>query len=86
MTKEQLQEKINSLCDEQIKNLERLTSHPEIHMEEIFARDSEISSEISKLRRELARATLFENRRSAKKFADQTTADIMSAVNNYVLK
>lgn len=84
MTKEELKSKINDLCNLQIKNLERLTTNPEIPMEEIFARDSEISSEISKLRRELAKTTLFANRKSAKKFADQTTADIMSTVDRFM--
>lgn len=84
MTTNELKERINLLCDQQIKNLERLTTNPEIPMKEIFARDSEISSEISKLRKELARATLAESRNKAKKFADETTVDIMSAVDRFM--
>ena len=78
MTKQELQNQIDALCDKQIKNLERLTTNPEIPMNEIWAEDEKISAEISKLRRELARAILFANRRSAKKFADETTGIIMS--------
>lgn len=78
MTKQELQKTIDDLCDRQIKNLERLTTNPEIPMEMIWAEDEKISAEISKLRRELARATLFANRSSAKKFAEETTDTIMS--------
>lgn len=78
MTKQELQAKIDDLCDAQIKNLERLTTNPEIPMGEIWAEDEKISAEISKLRRELARATLFANRTSAKKFVDETTGIIVS--------
>lgn len=86
MNTNELKERINLLCDQQIKNLERLTTNPEIPTEEIFTKDAEISAEISSLRRELAKATLRESREKAKRFAEETTADIMSAVNNYVLK
>lgn len=83
MTKQELQAKINDLCDAQIKNLERLTDMS-VKESDVWAEDSMIQAEISQLRRELARATLFENRRSAKKFADETTADIMSTVNKFM--
>lgn len=83
MTKQELKAKIDQLCDEQITNLERLTD-PSVKESDVWAKDSEIQAQISLTRRELARATLFESRNKAKKFAEETTADIMSTVNKFM--
>ena len=83
MTTKELKNQINALCDQQIANLERLTDMS-VKESDVWAEDSMIQAEISKLRRELARATLFENRNKAKKFANETTADIMSTVNKFM--
>ena len=83
MTTIEIRAKIDQLCDLQIKNLERLTDMS-VKESDVWAEDSMIQAEISQLRRELARATLFESRKKAKKFAEETTADIMSTVNKFI--
>ena len=83
MTTIELKQKIDELCDLQISNLERLTD-PSVKETEVWAEDSMIQAQISMFRRELAKATLNEHRSKAKKFAEETTADIMSTVNKFM--
>lgn len=83
MTKEELKSKIDELCDAQIKNLEKLTD-PSVKESDIWAEDSMIQAQISTLRRELARATLRENRSKAKRFAEETAASMMDTAMKYV--
>lgn len=57
--KEILQKTIDDLCDRQIKNLERLTTNPEVPMKLIFEEDSRINKEIMELRKQLLIISLF---------------------------
>ena len=83
MTTIELKQKIDELCDLQIKNLERLTD-PSVKESDVWAEDSMIQAQISTLRRELARATLFESRNRTKKFANETAASMLDTANKFV--
>ena len=66
--KEILQKSIDDLCDRQIKNLERLTTNPEVPMRLIFEEDSRINKEIIELRKQLVIVSLFPHGRDSSKY------------------
>lgn len=66
--KEFLQKSIDDLCDRQIKNLERLTTNPEVPMRLIFEEDSRINKEIIELRKQLVIVSLFPHGRDSSKY------------------
>ena len=83
MTTKELQNKIDELCDLQIQNLKRLTDMS-VKESDVWAEDSMIQSKISMLRRELAKATLAEHRKKAKKFANETAASMLDTAMKFV--
>ena len=83
MTKQELQKKINNLCDAQIKNLERLTDLS-VKESDVWAKDSEIQAQISLARRELAKATLRESREKSAKLAAEAESIIMDTAMKFV--
>ena len=83
MTKQELQNKINDLCDAQIKNLERLTDLS-VKESDVWAKDSEIQAQISLTRRELAKATLAESRAKSAKLAKDVESMIMDTAMKFM--
>lgn len=83
MTKAELKQKIDELCDQQIANLERLTD-PSVKESDVWAKDSEIQAQISLTRRELAKATLAESRAKSAKLAKDVKSMIMDTSMKFI--